>query len=93
VELYLNSKEQMAGCVFYRRTETSIFKFDTAIQPDNQIPISHAEIESNYAKNSLDILGSLPEGFERQLINAIHNSVTISGREKKRLLLILGIQA
>ena len=91
VEIYINNKEQMGGCVFYKRGETTIFKQDTAIQPDNQIPISHLEIETNHTRNSLDILGVLPVAFERQLIQAIRNSVTLSDRERKRLFLVLNI--
>lgn len=89
VKVYLNNKESMAGCVFYEGGELPCFEKDTAIQPDNQIPISHAEIESAHRENCLDILDQLPRSFEKALIQATRNSVTISNRERKRLLSIL----
>jgi hypothetical protein len=92
VEIYLNNKERMAGCVFYRGGETSIFEHDTAIQPDNQIPIPHQEIEAANSKSCLDILGVLPATFEHRLIEAIRNSVTLSHVERKRLSGVLNIK-
>jgi hypothetical protein len=82
----------MAGCVFYKGGETSIFEYDTAIQPDNQVPIPHEEIEAAKSKNSLDILGVLPGTFEQRLVDAVRNSVTLSQVQRRRLWGILRIR-
>jgi hypothetical protein len=89
VNIYLNNKEQMAGCVFYEAGKVKCFKNDTAIQPDNQIPISHDELKAAQVKGELEIMETLPADFEEKLRKAIQDSVTISGREKKRILQIL----
>lgn len=89
VDIYLNNKDQMSGCVFYQAGKVKCFKNDTAIQPDNQIPISHGHLKAAQAKAELQIMGILPTDFEEKLRKAIQNSVTISGREKKRILEML----
>lgn len=89
VDVYLNNKEQKAGCVFYPHGECSYFHEDTAIQPDNQIPIQHALLQESHRRSELEIKGTLPSEFEKQLIKAVQESVTISPREKKRILQII----
>jgi len=89
VDIYLNNKDQMSGCVFYQSGKVKCFQNDTAIQPDNQIPISHDELKAAQAKAELEIMQTLPADFEEKLRKAIRDSVTISGREKKRILKML----
>jgi hypothetical protein len=89
VELYKNNPEKLAGCVFYKGGEISLFREDTAIQPDNQVPIPHAHIADMHQKMALKLLGSLPADFVTKLILAIENSTTLDDREKERIMEIL----
>ncbi len=89
VDIYLNNKDQMAVCVFYEAGTVKCFERDTAVQPDNQIPISHHQLRAAHTKGELEIMETLPADFEEKLRKAIGDSVTISGREKKRILQML----
>jgi hypothetical protein len=89
VELYKNNPEKLAGCVFYKSGEIPLFNQDTAIQPDNQVPIPHAHIAAMHEKKALKVLGNLPADFVSKLTLAIENSTTLDDRKKERLLEIL----
>jgi hypothetical protein len=86
---YEHDKQQMVGCVFYPAKELPCFPVNTAIQPDNQIPITHTLIENQYRRGELKIW-QLPVDFPERLREAIQNSIDLNGRERKRLLAILG---
>jgi len=74
----------MAGCVYYVAGELRCFTENTAIQPDNQIPIPHYTICSEERKGNLDVW-RLPDDFKKKLITAVANSITLTGRQKARL--------
>jgi hypothetical protein len=79
----------MVGCVFYKSGEVKYFNQDTAIQPGNQVPISHDQLSAAHYNSELEIMEILPPDFEQKLRKAIQQSVTISGRERKRILNII----
>ena len=79
----------MVGCVYYKAGELKAFSRDTVIQPDNQIPIAHDYLIESEKNKSLDILGAMPADFRSKLKKAISASLTMSDREKSRLLTIL----
>jgi hypothetical protein len=91
VAIYQNNAEKMAGCVFYRSGEISFFDRDTAIQPDDQIPIHHKQLEAAQKAGTLENLGPLPPDFEAKLRSAIENSTTLDDRRRSRLIDLLGI--
>ena len=74
----------MAGCVYYRAGEIECFPDNTAIQPDNQIPVPHYTICSAETRGELE-MWALPEDFKQRLIAAVANSTTLNGRAKARL--------
>lgn len=90
VKIYINNRELMVGCVYYKAGELKAFSKDTVIQPDNQIPIAHDYLIQSERNKSLDILGIMPADFRSKLKKAISDSLTMSEREKLRLLKILG---
>lgn len=90
VDVYKNNPEKLAGCVFYKAGEVEIFPEETAIQPDNQIPIPHTHLLMMHGKGALEWLGSLPADFETKLRAAIDNSTTLDDRQISRLLDLLG---
>ena len=71
VEIYKNSKDLMAGCVYYQAGQLKVFQLNTAVQPDNQVTISHAYLSESHKNGSLDYLGLMPEDFEAKLLKAI----------------------
>jgi hypothetical protein len=83
-EVYESDKERMAGCVFYKAGEVECFPVHTAIQPDNQFPISHKVIESEEAAGTLKV-SALPSNFRERLRQAIKDSSVLSGRERARI--------
>ena len=85
VDAYLNNQEMRDGCVYYEAGETSHFTKDTAIQPDNQFPITHEHILACHHNRNFEDLGVLPRDFEEALKSAINNSITINKREKERV--------
>ena len=86
VEVYVQSKERMAGCVFYAAGELPFFEAPTAIQPDNQFAIPHESILRALDHGAFRVIGQMPADFHDKFIHAVKNSVTISPRESKRLL-------
>jgi hypothetical protein len=84
--LYENSKLVMAGCVFYKGGEIEFFPSNTAIQPDNPHPISHAYLSQCHSSDSLSILGIMPADFRRKLINAIQASFRLTPERKQHWL-------
>jgi len=82
--IYETNAEMMAGCVYYVGGELQCFPQNTAVQPDNQIPIPHYTLCSEERKGNLEIW-SLPEDFRKKLIAAVANSTTLTGRGKARL--------
>jgi hypothetical protein len=90
VDVYLNNKEMRAGCVYYEAGETGYFIKDTAIQPDNQFPISHEHIRSCHRDRIFEDLGILPRGFGEALKSAMNNSITMDERKKKRISELIG---
>ena len=88
VDLYVNNPEMMAGCVFFKAREISCFSLDTAVQPDNQIPIAHRDIIAAHRDGSLEIT-LLPDSFEERLRKAITDSTTLDDRLRARLLELL----
>jgi hypothetical protein len=90
MDFYRNNPEKLAGCVLYGAGEVSQFGEETVIQPDNQFPIPHAELQDLYDKGGLDLLGTLSMDFEAKLKTAIENSTTLNERELARLLSFLG---
>ena len=89
VSLYINNPQMLAGCVLYRAGECDCFECDTAVQPDNQVPIRHADISSSHERGELQILGTMPEDFKERLRAAANNSFRIVPRERNRLLQFL----
>jgi hypothetical protein len=89
VAIYQNNPEKMAGCVYYGSGETALFERDTAIQPDNQIPIHHDQLENALIAGTLEIMGTLPLDFEAKLRVAIENSTTLDDRRRSRLIALL----
>lgn len=81
VALYLNNKEKMAGCVFYRAGQVDCFSRDTAIQVDNPCLVFYEDIESDR-----QCVGQMPDDFEKKLIKAITASVTIEENRRDKML-------
>jgi hypothetical protein len=87
---YENSPQLMMGCVYYHAKEVPCFPKNTAIQPDNQIPILHSYIELCYANGGVSI-SKLPSDFPHRLSKAIEGSYTLNGRERSRLKNLLNL--
>jgi hypothetical protein len=81
--LYDNSKELMAGCVYYKGGEIAFFGSNTVIAPDNPHPISHGHLVECYINNSLTILGVMPQDFRGKLLAAIQASITLTLERKQ----------
>ncbi len=88
--LYENSKEVMAGCVYYKAREIALFPSNTAIQPDNPHPIPHKHLTQCHANGSLNILGTMPQDFQEKLKKAIQDSITLTLARKRNWLERLG---
>src|SRR5690348_11393196 len=86
VDVYKNSPEKMAGCVFYKANEVKFFETETAIQPDNPFPIPHAHIIACASASNPQILGNLPSDFCDKLKLAIEISCTLSKERKYNLI-------
>ena len=86
---YEDNKSLMVGCVYYAAGQVSCFPENTAIQPDNQFPISHSQIEDCYARGEVHI-HQLPSDFQSRLQQAAKNSETLSGRKRKRIQELIG---
>jgi len=91
IEAYINNPRRMAGVVFYRAGAVPFFEKDTIIQPDNQFPIPHYDLIRQHASGDAKILGVLPGDFPSNLASAVRASVTITPREQRRILEILGL--
>jgi hypothetical protein len=81
---YENNDEQMAGCVYYKAGQIPCFPVNTAIQPDNQIPVAHSHIEAEYLAGHLEVF-ALPDDFQSKLQEAVKNSVVLNKRERERI--------
>jgi hypothetical protein len=82
---YKNNKDAMAGVVFYNAGDLRCFPVDTAIQPDNCIPIPHKTIAEERERLRLEVREILPSDFDDRLQKAIDNSVTLDDRKRDRL--------
>ena len=76
------------GCVCYEANSLPCFPLRTAIQPDNQFPIPYVSIRAAHHKGILNP-HKLPEGFEGALREAIAKSVTLTPRERSRIVSLL----
>lgn len=90
VQIYKNNSDAMAGVVFYGAGQFKAFHLDTAVQPDNCVPIPHERLRESKENLNLDVFGALPDDFHGRLLKAIGNSLTLDDRQRKRLLDILG---
>lgn len=88
--IYESNREMMVGCVYYRGGELGCFTENTAIQPDNQIPIPHDTLASEEREERLQ-MWQLPGDFKQKLAAAIANSTTLSRRQKERLTALLDL--
>lgn len=89
VALYKNNADMMASCVFYKAGE-AMFERDTAVQPDNQFPVPHADIAKANRTGTFRLLGQLPKDFHERLVQATKSSVRATPAQKKRLLGLIG---
>lgn len=89
MERYDADPKKAAGVVIYEVGTTACFESRTAIQPDNQFPISYKDLITHHKNGELEILGVLPEDFRDKLIKAIDNSATIPPRLKARIKSVL----
>ena len=76
------------GCVHYPARSLECFPLETFIEIDNQFPISHADIRRAHQDGQFES-HDLPDDFETRLHEAIQASITLSPREKQRLLELL----
>jgi hypothetical protein len=74
----------MVGCVYFKGGEASCFPSNTVVQPDNQIAIEHSHIMNSHLRGQVKI-HSLPPDFPARLKEAVKNSQTLTGRERKRI--------
>jgi hypothetical protein len=88
--LYENSKELMAGCVYYKAGELGFFGSNTVIAPDNPHPIPHGHLVQCHANNSLTILGVMPQEFHDKLLTAIQGSIRLTAERKQHWITRLG---
>jgi hypothetical protein len=75
----------MAGVVFYKGGDLRCFPADTAIQPDNCVPIPHTTVAEARERSRLEVREILPDDFDARLQKAIDNSVTLDDRKRERL--------
>lgn len=75
----------------YKAGVLPFFEKDTVIQPDNQFPIPHFELAKQAASRDFEVLGPMPSDFPALLAAAVRASVTMSPREKQRILEVLGL--
>jgi hypothetical protein len=85
----MNNATRLAGVVMYKAGELPFFEKDTVVQPDNQFPIPHFELIRQAVSHDAEVLGVLPSNFPEMLVNAVRASVTMSPREKQRILEML----
>ncbi len=90
LDSYRNNPQRMPGVVFYRAGLIPFFEKDTIVDPDNPFPIPHFDLIKQHLSGGLKILGALPEDFPEVLAKAVRASVTMSPREQRRILEILG---
>jgi hypothetical protein len=83
VDLYLNNAEAMAGVVMYEPGETC-FRERTAVQPDNWFAVNDRNIRAE------ERIGHLPDDFHRRLVTAIKGSVLLTGKQRAKLLTMIG---
>lgn len=87
---YKNNSGMMESCIFYREGEKpEYFPKETAVQPDNQVPLSHADLNDWHRKGTLQVLGCLPFGeFEQALLRAADGE-RITERKRQRIVEIV----
>jgi hypothetical protein len=85
---YENDKERMAGCVYFPAGELKCFPISTAVEPENQHPISHTQIESEFAAGKVEI-HTLPDDFQARLLKAVQDSDALNGVKRARLRLLI----
>ena len=85
---YENDKVRMAGCVYFPAGELKCFPSNTAVVPENQHPISHAQIEREFAAGKVEI-HSLPDDFRARLVKAVQDSDALNGAKRARLHLLI----
>lgn len=85
MERYDADARVAAGAVIYEKGDTTCFDQRTAIEPDNQIPISHSSLAAHDRNGSLEILGVLPSDFREKLLQAIDKSITMEKNKKERI--------
>jgi hypothetical protein len=88
-EIYKNNQDKMKGCIYYPAGSLDCFPQDTAVQPDNQIPISDGDLRKAFAEGVLKIYPP-PENFEQELRKAIRNSYTLDERHRECLIAAIG---
>ena len=88
-EIYKNNPDKMKGCVYYPAGSLECFPEDTAVQPDNQFPISDGDLRKAFAEGTLKIYPP-PANFEQQLRRAIRDSCTLDDRHRERLVAAIG---
>jgi len=87
--LFKNNSEKMIGPVLLKEGETDCFGKETVIEPDNQVALSYAEVLKADRDNTLERLGSLPDGLGSRLIDAVKKSETMYEVQQKRLLALV----
>lgn len=88
VEVYKNNPVMMKGCVHYQAGVLDCFPLETIVQPDNQIPIPHADILRCSMNGTLEVHPPLPN-FEVEFRRAINASDTLDDRRRERLLIAM----
>jgi hypothetical protein len=89
VEIYKNNPNMMKSCIYYAAGEVKCFPLETVVQPDNQFPISHADLGKAFMERTLEIHPPLPN-FEHELRRVIRESDTLDDRRRERLLAAIG---
>lgn len=82
--IFRNNPAMMKGCVWFPARRVDCFPLDTAVEPDNQIPIPYESIRKAEYDGVLEV-HQLPAAFEIELRAAINNSVTLSPRKRQRI--------
>jgi hypothetical protein len=90
VARYQNDPEQMDGCVYYRARTLAFFPVDTAIQPDNGLPLAHSRLGAFARARKYRVEGKMPAEFHNQLVSAITNSITLKPKAQRVLLRMTG---
>ena len=83
--VFKNNPDMMKGCVWFSAGQLDCFPHDTAIEPDNQIPVPYEAIRKAHNCGSLEV-HELPDRFENDLRAAIDRSATMSPRKRARIL-------